>query len=40
MGGTADGTVVTLVFLPAIYSIWFRVIPSAKRHSSLELTTP
>jgi hypothetical protein len=29
----------TLVVLPALYSIWFRVIPSAKRYSSLELTT-
>jgi multidrug efflux pump subunit AcrB len=30
IGGTAVGTVLTLVFLPALYSIWFRVIPSAK----------
>jgi hypothetical protein len=39
IGGTAVGTVLTLVFLPALYSIWFRVIPSAKRHSSRELAT-
>jgi multidrug efflux pump subunit AcrB len=28
IGGTAGGTVLTLVFLPALYSIWFRVRPS------------
>jgi multidrug efflux pump subunit AcrB len=39
IGGTAVGTVLTLVFLPALYSIWFRVRPSAKRHSSPELAT-
>jgi hypothetical protein len=25
IGGTAVGTVLTLVFLPALYAIWFRV---------------
>ena len=29
IGGTAVGTVLTLVFLPALYSIWFAVKPSA-----------
>jgi len=29
IGGTAIGTVLTLVFLPALYAIWFRVRPSA-----------
>jgi multidrug efflux pump subunit AcrB len=29
IGGTAVGTVLTLVFLPALYSIWFRVRPTA-----------
>jgi multidrug efflux pump subunit AcrB len=29
IGGTAVGTVLTLVFLPALYSIWFRVKPAA-----------
>ena len=29
IGGTAVGTVLTLVFLPALYSIWFRVEPTA-----------
>ena len=29
IGGTVVGTVLTLVFLPALYSIWFRVRPTA-----------
>lgn len=29
IGGTAVGTVLTLVFLPALYSIWFGVKPAA-----------
>jgi len=29
IGGTAVGTVLTLVFLPALYSIWFGVLPTA-----------
>ena len=28
IGGTAGGTVLILVFLPALYAIWFRVRPS------------
>ena len=31
IGGTAVGTVLTLVFLPALYSIWFRVKPTESR---------
>ena len=27
IGGTAVGTVIILVFLPALYAIWFRVRP-------------
>jgi hypothetical protein len=27
IGGTAVGTVLILVFLPALYAIWFRVKP-------------
>jgi multidrug efflux pump subunit AcrB len=27
IGGTAIGTVLTLAFLPALYAIWYRVIP-------------
>jgi len=30
IGGTAVGTVLTLVFLPALYTIWFRVKPTAR----------
>jgi multidrug efflux pump subunit AcrB len=29
IGGTFAGTVLTLVFLPAMYSIWFRIRPAA-----------
>ena len=29
IGGTAVGTVLTLVFLPALYSLWFGVRPTA-----------
>jgi multidrug efflux pump subunit AcrB len=29
IGGTAVGTVLTLVFLPALYALWFRIRPSA-----------
>ena len=29
IGGTAVGTVLTLLFLPALYSIWFGVKPTA-----------
>jgi multidrug efflux pump subunit AcrB len=30
IGGTFGGTVLTLVFLPALYAIWFRIKPAAK----------
>jgi len=30
IGGTLAGTVLTLVFLPAMYSIWFRIRPTAQ----------
>jgi multidrug efflux pump subunit AcrB len=29
IGGTAVGTVLTLIFLPALYAMWFRVKPTA-----------
>jgi multidrug efflux pump subunit AcrB len=29
IGGTAVGTMLTLVFLPALYAIWFKIKPSA-----------
>jgi multidrug efflux pump subunit AcrB len=28
IGGTFAGTVLTLVFLPAMYAIWFRIRPT------------
>ena len=31
IGGTAGGTVLILVFLPALYAIWFRVRPGKDR---------
>ena len=30
IGGTFGGTVLTLVFLPALYAIWFKIQPPAK----------
>jgi len=27
IGGTAAGTILTLVFLPALYAIWFKIRP-------------
>lgn len=32
IGGTFVGTVMTLVFLPAMYSIWFKIRPSDQAH--------
>ena len=29
IGGTFAGTVLTLVFLPAVYAIWFRIRPAS-----------
>ena len=31
IGGTAAGTVLTLLFLPALYAIWFRVRKPAEQ---------
>ena len=33
IGGTLGGTIMTLVFLPAMYAIWFRIRPEAGRHA-------
>ncbi|UQV43949.1 efflux RND transporter permease subunit [Janthinobacterium lividum] len=30
IGGTFAGTVLTLVFLPAMYAIWFKIVPTSK----------
>jgi multidrug efflux pump subunit AcrB len=32
IGGTFAGTILTLVFLPAMYSIWFKIRPVATQH--------
>jgi len=32
IGGTLAGTVLTLVFLPAMYAIWFKISPPARAH--------
>lgn len=32
IGGTFAGTILTLVFLPAMYSIWFKIRPVATEH--------
>jgi multidrug efflux pump subunit AcrB len=29
IGGTFAGTILTLVFLPAMYAIWFKIRPAA-----------
>ena len=39
IGGTFAGTILTLVFLPAMYSIWFRVRPGAG-HASVPSAAP
>ncbi len=36
IGGTLAGTILTLVFLPAMYSIWFRIAPSSAARSVAE----
>ncbi|HAT1559717.1 efflux RND transporter permease subunit [Raoultella ornithinolytica] len=33
IGGTLGGTIMTLVFLPAMYAIWFRIRPEVSFHS-------
>jgi multidrug efflux pump subunit AcrB len=40
IGGTAVGTVLTLLFLPALYSIWFRVRPTQDRYQTPEVPAP
>lgn len=39
IGGTFAGTILTLVFLPAMYSIWFRIRPGAG-HASVPSAAP
>ena len=40
IGGTLAGTVLTLVFLPAMYSIWFKVQPATSSGSPVESVNP
>lgn len=32
IGGTFGGTIITLVFLPAMYAIWFKIRPENEKH--------
>lgn len=36
IGGTLGGTIITLVFLPAMYAIWFRIRPAAQSVQPVE----
>jgi multidrug efflux pump subunit AcrB len=38
IGGTFAGTIMTLVFLPAMYSIWFRISPAPVREPELAVS--
>lgn len=40
IGGTAVGTALTLLFLPALYAIWFRVSPDAKHRARPNNNSP
>ena len=40
MGGLAVATVLTLVFLPALYVIWFRINAPREQHVASEETCP
>ena len=31
IGGTFAGTIITLVFLPAMYAIWFKIRPAGEQ---------
>ena len=35
IGGTFAGTVLTLVFLPAMYALWFKIKPDTSREPSI-----
>jgi multidrug efflux pump subunit AcrB len=36
IGGTFAGTIITLVFLPAMYAIWFRIHPENKKYAEVK----
>jgi multidrug efflux pump subunit AcrB len=38
IGGTFAGTVLTLVFLPALYAIWFKIKPAARGEQAVSAT--
>jgi hypothetical protein len=38
IGGTAGGTVLTLLFLPALYAIWFKVKPAKAEEAAARST--
>ena len=40
IGGTFGGTVLTLVFLPALYAIWFRIGPAASEEQAVSSIQP
>lgn len=40
IGGTLAGTVLTLVFLPAMYAIWFKIKPSSPDETAQPLLAP
>lgn len=40
IGGTIGGTILTLVFLPALYSLWFRIRPPSSPAASEALPQP
>jgi hypothetical protein len=39
IGGTFAGTILTLVFLPAMYSIWFKIRPGEGNRNEGETDT-
>ena len=40
IGGTFGGTVLTLVFLPALYAIWFRIEPTTTEREEFATSIP
>jgi hypothetical protein len=40
MGGLIVATLLTLVFLPALYVAWFRITPQAPREASEQTESP
>jgi multidrug efflux pump subunit AcrB len=39
IGGTFAGTILTLVFLPALYAIWFKIAPTTERELAPSIRT-